>query len=109
VRWRGHYGNVCKNIVLRLQWHLGTVVTRAAVMWPCASVNAAKFTYEEARRCAKARIRWCGVPSSFGMEHGDVRAEANNVREVLGRVVVARWRVSDVGVAFQEWRGDTMT
>ena len=69
----------------------------------------AKFTYEEARWCAKARIWWCGVPSSFGMEHGDVGAEANNVQEVLGRVVTARWRVSDGGLAFQEWRSDTMT
>jgi hypothetical protein len=109
MRWQGHYGYVCKNIALQLQWHLGTAVTRAAAMWPCASVNAAKFTYEEAQWCAKARIRWCGVPSSFGMEHGDVGAEANNVREVLGRVVVARWCVSDGGVAFQEWRSDTMT
>ena len=48
-------------------------------------------------------------PSSFGMEHGDVGAEANNVQEVLGRVVAARWRVSDGGLAFQEWHSDTMT
>jgi len=43
------------------------------------------------------------------MEHGDVGAEANNVREVFGTVVAARWRVSDGGLAFQEWHSDTMT